>query len=139
MKTENKEEILVGTTLKVYTFVLKNGPVGIREVQRGLGLSSPTLASYHLAKMEEVGLMEQTKEGYRVNQIFLQNTIRLGRTLIPRYFFYSVFLILALVLELTLFKPIIWTREYVFAVGVTSLSATFFIYETARAFFKKIL
>jgi DNA-binding transcriptional ArsR family regulator len=136
MKTENKEDILVGTTLKVYIFVLKNSPVGIREVQRGLALSSPTLASYHLAKLEEVGLVDQTKEGYRVNQIFLKNTIRLGRTLIPRYFFYSIFLILALVLELTLFKPVIWTDKYVFAVGVTFTSTIFFIYETARAFFK---
>jgi len=136
MRTENKEDILVGTTLRVYKFVLKNGPVGVREVQRGLKLSSPTLAAYHLAKLEKVGLIEQSKEGYEADRVFLPDMIRLRRTLIPRYFFYSIFLTLALVLELTLFKPVIWTREYVFAVAVTFVSAMFCIYETARAFLK---
>lgn len=136
MGEEETEDVLRGTALKVYKYVLKKGTAGIREVQRGLKLSSPTLASYHLHKLEKAGLARQTMEGYEPDQVFLQNMIRLRRTLIPRYFFYSVFCISALILELTLFKPPNWTKEYIFAVATTFVSAIFFVYETVRTFLK---
>ena len=42
--------MLRGTTLSVYRFVFREGrPVGPHDVQRGLGLSSASVASYHLA------------------------------------------------------------------------------------------
>jgi len=137
MGEEETEDVLRGTTLKVYKYVLEKGAVGIREVQRGLKLSSPTLASYHLNKLEKAGLIKQTIEGYEADQVFLRNMIRLRRTLIPRYFFYSVFCVSALILELTLFKPPNWTREYIFAVATTFVSAIFFVYETILTFLKE--
>ena len=137
MGKEDAEDILRGTTLRVYMYVLKKGTAGIREVQRGLKLSSPTLASYHLEKLKKAGLVKQTMEGYEAHQVFLRNMIRLRRTLIPRHFFYSVFCISALVLELTFYKPPVWTREYVFSVIVTLFSAAAFTYETIRTFLRK--
>lgn len=132
------EDVLKGTTLKVYRFVLKSkGPVGIRETQRGLKLSSPTLASYHLEKLREAGLLKQCIQGYEPNQVFLKTLIRLRGTLIPRYFFYSVFFISALIVELVIFKPSILTREYFFAVGVIFVASAAFIYETVRTLLKE--
>jgi len=136
--TSNEDEVLKGLTTKVYRFVLKRGePTGIREVQRGLKLSSPTLASYHLKKLEETGLLKQTMDGYVVDKVFLRNLIRFRRMLIPKYFFYSVFFVLALALELTIFRPVALSREYMFAVGITCVAALSYIYETIRALSKE--
>jgi len=42
-----------GTTLNVYSYVVKKGkPVGPREVMRGTNLSSPSVAYWHLQKLK---------------------------------------------------------------------------------------
>lgn len=135
MTSKDLEDVLRGLTLKVYKFVLRNKkPTGIREVQRSLKLSSPTLAQYHLDKLEEAGLLKKTPEGYETNRVFLRNLIRFRRMLIPKYFFYAVFFTLALVVELTVFKPTVFSREYIFAVAITCAAALSYIYETIRTF-----
>lgn len=132
------EDVLKGTTLKVYKFVLKSkGPVGIRETQRGLKLSSPTLASYHLEKLREAGLLKQRMQGYEPNRVFLKTMILLRGMLIPRYLFYSIFFILSLIVELVIFKPSVLTREYFFAVGVIFVASVAFIYETVQTLLKE--
>lgn len=92
-----QKEVLRGLTLKVYKFVLRSDrPVGIREVQRALSLSSPTLALYHINKLEEAGLIKKESNGYIVDRVILENLIRFRRILIPRNFFYMMFLITSL-------------------------------------------
>jgi hypothetical protein len=49
-----------GITLKVYLYLLKHGSPELREVQRGIYLSSASLASYHLGKLSEAGFAKQT-------------------------------------------------------------------------------
>jgi Mn-dependent DtxR family transcriptional regulator len=91
------KDVLRGITLKVYKFILKNDkPVGIREVQRALNLSSPTLALYHMNKLEEAGFIKKELGGYVADRIILENLIRLRKFLIPRNFFYTVFLVTSL-------------------------------------------
>jgi len=129
---------LKGLTVKVYKFVLKNArPTGIREVQRSLKLSSPTLALYHLDKLEKVGLLKKTMEGYEVDRVFLRNLVRFRRVLVPRYLFYFIFFASALIGELTFLKPVILSREYVLAVGVTLLAAVSYLYETIKTLVQK--
>jgi len=67
---ENEEkELLKGTTLKVYLFMVKHGkPVGVREVQRALNLSIPSLAAYHLSKLEESNLLKRERGDFIVNK-----------------------------------------------------------------------
>ncbi|MFZ0965685.1 MAG: helix-turn-helix domain-containing protein [Candidatus Bathyarchaeia archaeon] len=138
MSRNDVEDVLKGTTIKVYKFVLKSeGPVGIRETQRALKLSSPTLASYHLEKLREAGLLKQCIQGYEPNRVFLKTMIRLRGMLIPRYLFYSIFFISALIVELVVFKPPILTREYFFAVGVIFVASIAFIYETVQTLLKE--
>ena len=135
MNDENA--VLVGRTLKVYRYVLKTGkPTGIREVQRALKLSSPTLSSYHLSKLERAGLLRQTNEGYVVDKVILHNFVRLKRLLIPRYLFYSLFFATTTFIELFFFKPSVITREYAFAVLISLIATFSFSYETVRMWLK---
>ena len=134
---KDEDEVLVGTTLSVYRYALKMGkPIGIREVQRALNLSSPTLSAYHLSKLESAGLMRQTNEGYVVDKVILRSFVRLKRLLIPRYLFYSLFFGTVTFLEITLFKPSVLTKEYVIAVAVSILATFAFSYETLRTWLK---
>ena len=89
---------LKGNTLRVYMHLLRRGasdPVGIREVQKELGLSSPTLAKYHLERLQEMGLVKQSEDGSytllkEVRVDVIQPFITFGRLMIPRLFTYAV-------------------------------------------------
>lgn len=91
------ESELKGKTLLVYWHLLKSpgSRVGVREVQRKLAFSSPSVAVYHLDKLMSLGLIEKTMTGEYVliSQVktgLLRFFTRLGRFLVPRYLFYSV-------------------------------------------------
>ena len=137
MVSSEAEDVLRGTTLEIYRFLLKsNKPVGAREVQRKLHLSTPSLATYHLSKLEETGFVKKEKGEFVVNKVILEDCIRFGRFLIPRYLFYSVFAVLALILELSLFRPSAVTSQYFFSVTVTLVCAVIFCFETAKTWAK---
>jgi repressor of nif and glnA expression len=134
------KDILRGLTLKVYKFILGNDkPVGIREVQRALNLSSPTLALYHMNKLEETGFIKKELDGYVADRIVLENFVRLRRVLIPRNFFYTVFLVTSLIFLGVFLRPPILTREYVFSLGVLIIAAATSVYETIKALSGKVL
>jgi DNA-binding transcriptional ArsR family regulator len=134
---DDSKELLRGTTLEVYRFLLKSSkPVGIREVQRALDLSSSSVATYHLSKLEDAGLLKKELGGFVVSKFLLENSIKISRFLIPRYFFYSVFAIAVLLTELTVMKPAFLYREYVFSLIATGILAFFFCYETAKTWLR---
>jgi len=136
----DSKDVLRGLTLKVYKFILKNSnPSGIREIQRALHLSSPTLALYHVNKLEEAGLIKKQSDGYIVDRVVLENFIRLKRTLIPRHFFYMVFFTAALIFLTTFLRPYTLTREYLFSIATIAVAEIVAIYETVKAFSKNTL
>ena len=138
MSSEDVEDVLRGLTLKVYRYVLKNNKeTGIREVQRALKLSSPTLAVYHLEKLEQAGLIKKGVTGYIVDRVYLRNLVRLRRLLVPRYLFYALFFTLAVVVELLFLRPVVFSREYAFAFIVTCAAAISYVYETVKAWMKE--
>ena len=135
-----QRDVLRGLTLKVYKYILQSSrPVGIREVQRGLNLSSPTLALYHMNKLEEAGLIKKEAEGYVADRIVLQNLIRLRRVLIPRNFFYMIFLLTSLVMLIVFLRPPTLSREYIFSLAVISVAAATSVYETMKVFSQEVL
>jgi repressor of nif and glnA expression len=135
-----QKDVLRGLTLKVYRFILKNDkPVGIREVQRALNLSSPTLALYHINKLDEAGLIRKELNGYVVDRVVLENLVRFRRILIPRNLFYMIFLISSLVMLAVFLRPPILTREYVFSLAVISIAAATSVYETVKVFSREVL
>jgi len=134
---DDSKEVLRGTTLEVYRFLLKsNKPVGTRELQRALNLSSPSVATYHLSKLEDAGILKREGGGFTVSKFLLENSVKVNRFLIPRYFFYAVFAITVLAVELTLMRPTLLTREYVFSVLATGVLALFCSYETVKTWLR---
>ena len=137
MVADDSKEVLRGTTLEVYRFLLKsNKPVGTRELQRALNLSSPSVATYHLSKLEDAGILKREGGGFTVSKYLLENSVKVSRFLIPRYFFYAVFAITVLAVELTLMRPALLTREYVFSVLATGVLALFCSYETVKTWLR---
>jgi DNA-binding transcriptional ArsR family regulator len=134
---DESREVLRGTTLEVYRFLLKsNKPVGTRELQRALNLSSPSVATYHLSKLEDAGILKREGGGFTVSKYLLENSVKVNRFLIPRYFFYAIFAITVLAVELTLMRPTLLTREYLFSVLATGILALFCSYETVKTWLR---
>ena len=103
------ESVLKGKTLIVYWYLLQQPThsVGIREVQRALGFSSPSIAVHHLEKLQDLGLIRKKGTGEYVLQEEVKVGIlsfftRMGRFLVPRYLFYSVLFSTMLTAYLTL-------------------------------------
>jgi hypothetical protein len=127
------KDVLRGTTLEVYRFLLKqNKPIGTRELQRALNLSSSSVATYHLSKLEDAGLLKRESGGFAVCKYLLENSVKVNRFLIPRYFFYAVFAAAALILELTVLRPAVVYQEYAFSLAITAILAFFLCYETVK-------
>jgi hypothetical protein len=91
------ESELKGKTLLVYWYLLQQPThtVGVREVQRALGFSSPSIAVHHLEKLQDLGLLRKKGTGEYVLEEevkvgILRFFTRMGSFLVPRYLFYSV-------------------------------------------------
>ena len=70
--------------------------VGVREVQRELGLSSPSVAFHHIEKLARLGVVEQDNMGNyiiakKVDPGVLQAFVNVGKFNIPRVGFYALF------------------------------------------------
>jgi hypothetical protein len=81
-------------TFRVYVFLLRVGEASVRDVSRGCGLSSPSLALHHLKKLEELKLAWKDQNGvyHCVVRRFgvLHFFHRTGKWLLPRSFFYMI-------------------------------------------------
>ncbi len=132
--TEKKsEEVLHGKTLLIYRFIIaQNEPVGVREIQRKLKFSSPSLAHYHLDKLKNDGLIKEDAGGYIADKVILKNLVRFRNMLIPRFFFYFLIFTFGFIVELTVLLPPIITREYLVAVMFTLAASVAFGVETYR-------
>ena len=100
MSGKQREDIfynLRGKTLKVYLHLLSSDePIGVREIQRRLGFSSPSVALHHLEKLHNMALVEKDNYGrYRavrkVDVAILQPFTKIGRFMLPRLSFYATF------------------------------------------------
>ena len=103
--TNGNTEELEGTTLIIYAYVVKEGkPVGPREVRRAINLTSPSIAHWHLQKLEAQGLLMKNKYGEYIvkEKVNISGHVWIGRTLVPRLIFYSFFFIGILAVEVFL-------------------------------------
>jgi len=84
--------------------VKKGKPVGPREVMRGANLSSPSVAYWHLQKLENSGLLQKNETGEYVvkEKTSISGHIWLGRNLVPRLMFYSLFFLGIVILEIAI-------------------------------------
>lgn len=98
-----------GRLARVYFILLKSGkPMGVREVQRLAGFSSPSSAKHYLDKLVELGLAEKSSGEYvaRVNANSLMSVyISLLGSVVPRLVPYAVFSTVLLTVFWLLAKP----------------------------------
>jgi len=132
------EYALRGKTWKVYWILLKSGrPMSVREVQRALHFSSPSVAQHHLEQLRELGLVGKQDIGghyYLVSEVkigVLRHFVKLGRLLFPRYFFYAVFSTAFYVAYLTMLLRSL-TRENLFIIIFGAVVSAIFWYEAFR-------
>jgi hypothetical protein len=130
---------LRGNTLRVYWFMLtQHASVGVREVQRALGMSSPSVASHHLTKLASLELVEQRPDNsYEVSRVVkvgvLRNFIGFRGRFLPRYMFVAIFftVYIAAYFILSFFSyPGLYDR-YI-AMGVGAIGAGFAWLESIR-------
>ncbi len=127
-----------GNALKVYVYLLKNGPSQLRDIQRGTELSSPSLASYHLSKLIDGGFVRQDEYGMyyadKTSENALEGYQRVGKALVPQLFFLSmVFTILVVFFS---FATLFWQGYAPYLVAVCISMVTVLWFETARVWRK---
>ncbi|MEM3356350.1 MAG: ArsR family transcriptional regulator [Candidatus Bathyarchaeia archaeon] len=137
------EYVLRGKAWKVYWLLLKSGrPMSVREVQRALRFSSPSVAHHHLEQLRELGLVQkQDIDGFYslVSEVkigVLQHFVKLGRLLFPRYFFYAVFSTAFYFSYLAILLRT-WTRENLFITIFGAVVSIIFWYEALRVWRQK--
>lgn len=132
------ESELKGKTLLVYWYLLQQSThtVGVREVQRALGFSSPSIAVHHLDKLQDLGLVSKKGTGeYELEEEvkvgILRLFTRMGRFVVPRYLFYSILFSTMLVTYLAVcIIGQIFPSFYALAFGL--IASIVFWFETIR-------
>jgi DNA-binding transcriptional ArsR family regulator len=126
---------ITGNALRVYLYLVTHGPSELREVQRGLGLSTPSLASYHLSRLVEAGYATQDRDGRYVaireaSTEILQEYSRVGTTLVPRLLFFSfLFTILVAIFS----YQALYSNSFTIYLVATSITMVALLwYETLR-------
>ena len=123
-----------GTAWDIYLYILTTDkPAGIREVWRGLNLSSPSLVQYHVNKLLDMKLIEPTIDGkYQANDLermgALRNFVMLRGKLVPRLVFYGA-LVLGILIMYLLFWPFRFDFRDLVVLVVTVFSTSAFLFE----------
>jgi DNA-binding transcriptional ArsR family regulator len=136
------EAELKGKTMLVYIHLLRvNRPsVGVREVQRALGFSSPSVAAYHLNKLRNLGLVDSERGDYRlVREVkigVLRQFVTVGGFMLPRLLFYAV-LVTTMLATYILQFPMTLSRYNVTALLMGAVPAVILWYETIKVWREK--
>ena len=138
---EDNSKTLGGTTLRVYRFIFQRAgrPVGVHEVQDGLGLSSPSVAHYHIRKLVDRGLVKEESGGYVTRRFLFENMIIVRGFTIPLQATCVAIFLSSLFLSLTVFRAELMSSGYVFALFAIALAAGIFAFETAKSLRQKNL
>lgn len=124
-----------GNALKVYLYLLRHGPSELRDIQRGVGLSSASLASYHLGKLSEAGFVMQDERGRYLavkdsSDRVLEGYSKVGPALVPQLFFFA--LLFTILVAFFSFEALNASGFTVYLVTVCAAMVLVFWYETVR-------
>jgi hypothetical protein len=139
LPADRVEDQLKGKTLQVYLYMIKRKyPVGVREVQRDLSFSSPSVANYHIDKLVQLSLISQDEHGryYVIQKVqvgVLQAFVNVGGRAVPRLLFFAAFFTTMLAVYLILN----FDSLDVFALGFAVAGAVAFWAETIRIWMKR--
>jgi hypothetical protein len=131
-----------GNTLKVYLYLLRHGSSELRDIQRGVGLSSASLASYHLGKLSEAGYVVQDEHGRylavkETSDKILEGYARMGPAIVPQLFFFA--LLFTILVAFFSFEVLYASVFMEYLVIVCVIMVLVFWYETVRLWRKLIV
>ena len=110
---------LHGRTLMIYFVLLNKKSIGVRDLQRQLELSSPSVAKYHLEKLVNLNLVENRNGVYHLDKKadlpVLTSWVLLGKTLLPKAIFAAIFFTLLFIGYLT-FIYSYWNKDSLFVI-----------------------
>jgi predicted DNA-binding transcriptional regulator len=129
---------LSGTTRRVYRYIYRRGPVRLYDIQRDLGLSSSSVADYHVQKLLRIGLIKQDQGqtgvvGYVAEEAVFEAMLRIRRTVIPVWTTATVFFAACLILLMTVLRPSTITSTFVFSLAMGAVALLISLYETFRS------
>lgn len=129
---------ITGNTLLVYWYLLKKrrDSCGVREVQRILGFSSPSSASYQLEKLRQLGLVSKDQSGnYQVSKVVKTELITafifVDGHAFPKHLVYASATSILILLFITFFSHAL-SPTVVIALMPATLAAAIFWYETFK-------
>ncbi len=136
------DKLLKGRTMSVYALLLSSGEMGVREVQRALGFSSPSLALHHLTKLTELNLVTKDIDGvYSVTRTVrvgsLSLFIKFGTRLLPRFLFLGTLFSAMLVIYLLAFVSLPLTGGDIMFISMSIIAILLSFYETRRIWLLK--
>jgi hypothetical protein len=111
----------------------RNEPVGVREVQRDLNFSSPSVASYHLDKLISLNLVAKDDYGRyyiakKAEISMLESYVNILGYTIPRLAFFAVFFT-SLLIAYTVLN---YSSLNIHAVAFAIIASAAFWFETIR-------
>ena len=131
------EDLLKGKTMGVYALLLTHGPMGVRDVQRVLGFSSPSLALHHLSKLAEANLVAKDEYGVysvvkqvRVGSLTL--FVKIGTRLIPRFVFLITLFSSMLILYVAFLASWPPKAQDIMYISVTTIGIVVLLYEARK-------
>ena len=131
----SKSQEVRGNALKIYLYLLRHGSSELRDIQRGVGLSSASLASYHLGKLTEAGFVVQDERG-RYSAVkessdrVLEGYSRIGPAIVPQLFFFAV--LFTVLVAFFSFEALSASGFTVYIVAICTAMVLVFWYETVR-------
>jgi hypothetical protein len=136
------EELLKGNTMGVYAFLLTHGPMGVRDVQRALSFSSPSLALHHLNKLSELGLVSKDEYGVysvarEVKVGSLSLFVKIGTRLIPRFVFLITLFSSMLVIYVIFLLSWPLTAQDMMYISISVIGISVLLYEAWRMWLLK--
>jgi hypothetical protein len=106
---DDESDLPEGTALRVYLYLLRqSNPVGLSEIRIGAGLSTSSLASYHLDRLVAAGLAKREGGGYLADRMALKGFVRVRTHIVSTSLFMVGFFATALIL--LMFEP--WQTRY---------------------------
>ncbi|MDF1539208.1 MAG: hypothetical protein P1Q69_09940 [Candidatus Thorarchaeota archaeon] len=134
---EMVNRLLKGRTMSVYALLLTHSKMGVRDIQRSLGFSTPSLALHHLTKIVEMNLAEKDAHGeYSVVKLVrvgsLSLFVRIGKRLLPRFFFLATLFSAMLVVYISFFLTWPPTGADAMFLVLCIISIVVVVYESRR-------
>lgn len=102
------EDELNASAFRTYFYLVKTGrPVGPRDVMRGAGLSSPSVAYRNLQKLLDLGLACKDEYGNYVvkEKVGLKGYLWLGKSLVPKFAVFGFVFVGVLIAEVIILVP----------------------------------